>query len=569
LQVFLIRDEDNNAAASDNGIIYVNIGLLANAPDEAALVCVLGHEISHTLNNDQKKSYQLENKQKKKNLKAELSTSHGNRVFESRADDYGFNVASSLGYNIKSEYQTILKFESDFNWYKSQYSYENPKWMIYVDKLVTGNAVHEDSLENLLSDHPDNFNRIQALKKFSAQKNGENQFIVNKELFNTIKQKAKIEQLYIDFTEGDYLNCIKNAFYYHLLDQQNHSYIYYVSESLRRLLQNQPNLYRKGFLTHENKDPIFEKNKGVLHNVGYLSLDSSFIAMVVKDTLYGKHKKPFETYSQACNFFIKKGISLKVDNILLTSGLYNLCNQNTKQANLNFTDNLKLPNANNIEFTKGILDGTLLEGFENYSKNLILIEDPNYYYQDQNKINYSFIESEKAKAKLNEMLTQLIKTKHTDNDELLFEDALNIVDDNFYTNLTQHLQYFKTEKDAQNEYLSAGSTQDKDYWNSRLFNNPNDPEVIEKQKNFFYLNPEYWQFFKQKEIASISKIVPYIYNVKTITGNKTYFYFELQYFNPINKKYVYFEQEYLEKYTKENIQKVLKKFNEKINNKTK
>lgn len=112
--------------------------------------------------------------------------------------------------------------------------------------------------------------------------------------------------------------------------------------------------------------------------------------------------------------------------------------------------------------------------------------------------------------------------------------------------------------------MGLKSFQDKDYWKARAVNNPKDVEVLEKQKNFFYLNPEHWKFFKEKEVSSLTSITPYVYKIKASIGI-TYFYLELSYFYPYNKKYVYYEQEYLEKYTKENVKRVLKKFSEKIN----
>jgi hypothetical protein len=567
LKVYLIRDEDNNATASDNGIVYVYIGLLANIPDEAALVSVLGHEISHALNNDQRSSFQLENKFKKRDIRSVLSRSHGNRAFEARSDEYGFKVATNMGYDIRSEYNAIIKFESDYRWYKSQYGYEDPKWHIYVDKMEHED-VAVDSLDDLLSSHPDNFKRIAAMRKFVAIKNGENKFIEDKLLFSSIQYKARVEQLYIDFREGDYIDCLKNAFYYHLIDQKNTDYIYYVTESLRRLLLYEPKLTKKGFLTHESKDPVFEKNKGILRDISYLSLDSNFIAAIAKDTVYGKQPKPFETYLQAYNFFIKKSATLKVTDVDLTEGLFALANRDADKAKLNFKKYTGTSNAKYKEFANAYLDGSLFTGFDEFKKNLFYISEPNYFYREDSKINYSFIESENYVSKTKEMFNEVIPKVNAGNNELLYEDTLNIIESNFYSDLLSHLHSFKTEKEAQDEFVSLRSHQDNDYWNARAANDPKDPEVLERQKNFFYLNPEYWKFFKDKAAASITKITPYIYNVKTPTGTKTYFYLELAYYNPYYKKYVYYEQEYLEKFTKENVKKVLKKMFEKVNFKT-
>ena len=98
--VFINRNEDANASAQDNGHIYVNIGLLAELTDEAALVEVLGHEVSHAINADAKKSFIKKAGSKDYKLSKILNNSHNNRKLEACADSFGYNTAVKLNYNL-------------------------------------------------------------------------------------------------------------------------------------------------------------------------------------------------------------------------------------------------------------------------------------------------------------------------------------------------------------------------------------------------------------------------------------------------------------------------------------
>src|SRR6218665_3455158 len=133
-KVFVLREGEANASAQDNGIIYVNVGMLAAVQNEAALAGILGHELSHVVNSDTKKNFRYYSKLTRK-LRVEemLQTSHQNRAYEERADKQGFIAAADLDYDISSCYHSFIKFESEYRWRKNQYKYQNSTWHITVN----------------------------------------------------------------------------------------------------------------------------------------------------------------------------------------------------------------------------------------------------------------------------------------------------------------------------------------------------------------------------------------------------------------------------------------------------
>lgn len=560
-KVFLMRNEDVNASAQDNGVIYIYIGLLAEINDEAALVSVLAHEISHALNSDSKKMFIAQGKNKRFKVKNALSMSHENRRFEARADSLGFAVATALNYDLSTCYQTYVKFESDYRWYKSQYEYDDPKWYIALDNTNGKDHIKPDSLEKYLMDHPENSQRLAALNEAIKKGNGQNKFSGNEVFFNSIKYKARMEQLYIDFEEASYDNCLRNAFYYHLQNQDDKNYLYYTTECLRRILLTNPGLKRQGFMTEDSKEKVFEKNKGILNDITFISLDTIFCRKVKNDPVFGASEKPFETYLQAYNFFYKKALEKNIPGISLTAGLFDL-NRNKKDKAVEELKKSLTEDQHHIDFISSILAGNQLADLQNNTTDYVYIETPDYFIYENGGLNYNYLESTAISEKL-ESIFKNFRTSKNSTVSFLIADRLNIVDYNLYSNLALHLKFFKPEKEANFFQVGGKPNQNEDYWKAMEANDPMNVDVLKRNKNFFNLNPDYWTLFRDKKIHSFTRINPYFYKHK-ILG--TFFYFEIEYYDPITRSYFYFDQEYAERFNDANLNKVFKRFYDKLNN---
>lgn len=89
LRIVLLRDPDINAAAFPNGIMTVNVGLLASAHTEDELVAVLAHEMAHYVANHYLVNYkEMEEKKDKAEFWAAFATSMA-AVTEAMVASYG------------------------------------------------------------------------------------------------------------------------------------------------------------------------------------------------------------------------------------------------------------------------------------------------------------------------------------------------------------------------------------------------------------------------------------------------------------------------------------------------
>jgi len=107
LQFFTVKSPAVNAFATQQGIIFINIGLLAKLESEAELAFVLAHEISHFTENHVLDSYintaELEDSYRKGNSlsydDALLNKSNYSKEKELEADDLGFKLFKKSNYN--------------------------------------------------------------------------------------------------------------------------------------------------------------------------------------------------------------------------------------------------------------------------------------------------------------------------------------------------------------------------------------------------------------------------------------------------------------------------------------
>lgn len=563
-RIYLVRSEEMNAAAMDNGIIYLNIGLLAEVKNEASIAAVLAHEISHALNGDTRNTFALNSGSKsKRNVRSMLLMSHGSRKFESRADQDGFEMATKMDYDISGCYHNFMKFETSYRWYKSQYEYEDPKWLIAVDKEK--DHVHPDSLANLLSDHPDNYSRTKALKKFAEQQNGKKEFIINEKTFYSLREAARLEQMYIDYSEAEYKECLRKAFFYHLFDHKNKDYLFYICECLRKLIYNDPDLARKGFLTENSKEEVFEPNKCILHDVSFITLDTLFQNHIAEDPVYGKNGRiPFETYKHAYLYFINLAMEEKVEGIELISGLNDISRNKLKSGSESLNKHIKLAKGKEKEFTASVIGESTLTDLSANKFDLIYIEDAEYYAKENGAFRYNFKESETAGAKINSFIKGELKKDQGLEPRYFSPEASNLIDMNQLVNITSLLKQFKSNKEieienSQNTYFTS------DYWSSKESEDPLNPELLRRKKNLFYLEPNSWHYFKENQYRSITVINPILLKHPTLG---TYFFLEITYYNPIYKKYFHFEQKNAESFDLKKVQKVLAKFREELRNTT-
>ena len=225
LRFYILKSTYVNASATNQGIIFINMGLLAQLENEAQLAYVISHEVIHYKNKHSinhaveadkidrgSGSYKTFSKDEK--LLANRSFS---KELETEADVEGFEIFKKTQYstaNVLGLYD-VLKYSylpfDDIPFDKA--ILENPNYRIPNSFIIkeTQPIDTKDEDENPKSTHPS----IKARRKLITEKianvdnTGKSDFLVSKEQFDKMRTTARFElsRLYLlhhQYEEGLY-----------------------------------------------------------------------------------------------------------------------------------------------------------------------------------------------------------------------------------------------------------------------------------------------------------------------------------------------------------------------------
>ncbi|MDR2406780.1 MAG: M48 family metallopeptidase [Bacteroidales bacterium] len=216
ITVFVVRSSGVNASATRQGYIFVNVGLLAQATNEAEIAFILAHEIVHIA--DKHDAIKLE---KNKNLNYYLSYHNRSREQENEADRYALQryfASSNYSYKAIDGAFDILQYgylpfdnlpfkrsfvETDFYTFDDKYYLENIKPV----------RSREDYIDTL-STHPNILKRRTAAKNIYETKNDEGRltFVQSQELFNQMQTLARFECIHQYLINHNYGQAYYNAY---------------------------------------------------------------------------------------------------------------------------------------------------------------------------------------------------------------------------------------------------------------------------------------------------------------------------------------------------------------------
>lgn len=302
--IFVTRDVDPNAHAMDNGLLFINVGLLATLRDEASLAKVIGHECGHaTLKHGFDRYYTniAAHSTQTTSYDAILNLYAKSRKSETAADTFAFRRIARAGYDLNaiSGVFEIFEAENTAGMHKAFSSYSLGKEKRYKEYM------------QLFSTHPSNMERKAVLNKFKqGLSSGGKKFVVDSTLFCKIRKTAREECKKILFEQAAYKECLNLAFIDYLYDGKNLKNLYYLMECTRRVMYNEPKLATRGFLADEYSDKEFiENNFSILKKPDYIFLDSIQEAELIGHPFFSEPVKPFNTYSEAFLFFSDKALA--------------------------------------------------------------------------------------------------------------------------------------------------------------------------------------------------------------------------------------------------------------------
>jgi len=317
VKVYLMRSSYVNAYAIHDGSLFVNIGLIAEMSSEAALATIMAHEIAHFSGNDVKREYvegrTTRTRENRGNLSFLTSHSRFNKKQESVADSIGFELAYAAGYNVVSARNNFTLFKEIENLGDERRAANTP---------LTINRRNPRDYAKLLADHPDLDDRMNKLDEFvegiEAYKGSD--YLIGKDIFSQLKEKARTETLVLMLEDNELMSCAEKAFTYLLAAPESEVYLYYLLESVRRLMVEQPDLRNKGFLTHQFSRK-FERGQGILHDLSHLVPSDDGQKNIQLTALADSAAIEFETYPEAFLYFADMALKAGHTEPLLTIAL--------------------------------------------------------------------------------------------------------------------------------------------------------------------------------------------------------------------------------------------------------
>ncbi|MBT3801372.1 MAG: M48 family metalloprotease [Bacteroidetes bacterium] len=494
LQIYLTRSPSINAFAIHDGSVFINIGLLAEVANEASLAIIIAHELAHYINNDVESSFfrkleQYSKKNRNTNHEIRIDNAAIDRDMERLADSLGFDLANTAGYSLTNGLINFYQFLKEEEKYRLEKKSKNRKLINAGSELKS----KEEIKENLLLSHPKAVERIENLENYldNFSKENKKDFIVSESEFNELQAIAKIEVLKLLLKNAQYHDCAEAAFKKYLFDPDNEDYIYYLLESIRRLIYLDTKIAEKGFLTEDLRS-YFKKGEGILNDLDFILTDSASVLFIQDSNLINKDSLPFNTYTEAFNYFEKLAIDKNITESYLTIALFNHDKVYTMFEYLN--QYLEYEDALYPEFAKAALHNSLFSELDKNNKNIILMD--RFHYLEDHKYGY-YNRFFKSEVLTNNYYTALkdVMGKHFSSYELIKIDELKITDFKKYREYMDMLSlalYFEYMDDHKGEKVSE------EYYFTKK-----KKQIEEKdKKHVYYLDPYSWYFYKENEIST-------------------------------------------------------------------
>lgn len=222
IRIYIIKSTDVNAYTTEEGIILVNLGLIAQLTNESELAFILAHEIAHY---SEKHIYQLQ--EYKSNTKSgDLKTSYlsyhnRSRETEMEADRLALEryiVNSPYSYSVLDGVFDILQYDYlPFDELPFEKGYFETEFYQFPDHYFlsgTSPIKSRDDYVDTLSTHPNLKRRRENIKNSTALKKEERKsiFVQPEETFNEIRELARFECINIFITKNKFADAIYNTY---------------------------------------------------------------------------------------------------------------------------------------------------------------------------------------------------------------------------------------------------------------------------------------------------------------------------------------------------------------------
>lgn len=222
LQFYAVKSNLTNAFSTDQGVIFVTLGLLAQLENEAQLAYVLSHEIAHYQEKHVEKSYSNVTKGTNASTYDEhiRQLSNYSKENELEADKVGIKLYHAAGYKkseLLSTFDVLMYSYLPFDEVEFPKDYFNTD-LIYIPEKYFPEKVNQISADEEYDDdrssHPNIRKRKDAIRDELKSFNdwGSAEFIVDKNEFLRIRKLARFEGVHRDLIDCNYPDALYSIF---------------------------------------------------------------------------------------------------------------------------------------------------------------------------------------------------------------------------------------------------------------------------------------------------------------------------------------------------------------------
>lgn len=234
-RAYILKSPAVNAFATDQGIIFVTLGLLANLENEAQLAFILSHELIHIKNkhavNTFTRSRDIDRKGSKKDNVDQIAIDRKlfkkslySRKLEEEADEEGLEIFARSDYDPQAVINTFkilhysyLPYEEipfDLSLFEDKnYRFSN---VLKLEKVADLSPMKVDEEAEKRSSHPSSIKRLEKLRSSvgSTPTANKKSFILSEQRFNNIQKTARYQLPFLaleseNFPEAIYLSYLQ------------------------------------------------------------------------------------------------------------------------------------------------------------------------------------------------------------------------------------------------------------------------------------------------------------------------------------------------------------------------
>lgn len=229
LRFYCLRSSEVNAFSTNQGIIFITLGLIAQLENEAQLAFIISHEVAHYERHHTMNEY-IRNQEifsdrggyKYNTYDDQIRTASSySKELELEADSIGIARLAKSGYDCEEAVSSffVLQFsELPFEDYEFDGKFlENPIMLLPKDLFL--DSVRPINLENDMDDdtyssHPNISTRRKRLEAILSGMSdcGVQKFVEEKNAFFTVRKICRFETVRIMLNRRDYLAALYNAY---------------------------------------------------------------------------------------------------------------------------------------------------------------------------------------------------------------------------------------------------------------------------------------------------------------------------------------------------------------------